>query len=85
MKHLLLIATGGTIASVKTENGLSPAKDPGQLLSYIPEAEEFCRVDVKELFNMRQTVCLILLLLPVFWGSYPKVITKACIKRLFSW
>lgn len=55
MKHLLLIATGGTIASVKTENGLSPATDPGQLLSYIPEAEEFCRVDVKELFNIDST------------------------------
>ena len=40
---------------------------------------------VQELFNLGQTVFLILLLLPVFWGSYLKIITKASIKRLFSW
>ena len=55
MKQLLLIATGGTIASVKTENGLSPAAAPGELLSYIPGAEEFCRIEVKELFNIDST------------------------------
>lgn len=55
MKQLLLIATGGTIASVQTENGLSPAANPAQLLSYIPEAAEFCQAEVKELFNIDST------------------------------
>ena len=38
MKKILLIATGGTIASVQTENGLKPAISPEMLLSYIMPA-----------------------------------------------
>lgn len=33
MKKLLLLTTGGTIASVETENGLAPAATPQELLS----------------------------------------------------
>ena len=54
-KSLLLLATGGTIASVKTDNGLSPAITPEVLLSYIPEAEDFCQVDMKQVFNIDST------------------------------
>ena len=32
MKKILLIATGGTIASVQTENGLKPAISPETFL-----------------------------------------------------
>lgn len=42
MKKLLLLTTGGTIASVETENGLAPAATPQELLSYIPQADTFC-------------------------------------------
>ena len=34
MKKVLLIATGGTIASVKTEAGLSPKTPPDEFLKY---------------------------------------------------
>ena len=44
MKKILFIATGGTIASKKTENGLTPQITPEELLSYIPEVEGLCEI-----------------------------------------
>jgi len=55
MKRILLIATGGTIASVQTENGLAPASTAEELLSYIPEAGKFCEVSVRQLFSLDST------------------------------
>ena len=43
-KKILLIATGGTIASKKTENGLTPKITPEELLSYVPDAEDYCKI-----------------------------------------
>ena len=40
MKKILLIATGGTIASKYTESGLSPQLTADELLSYIPDARK---------------------------------------------
>ena len=37
MKKILFIATGGTIASAKTENGLTPAITSEELLNAVPE------------------------------------------------
>ena len=45
MKKILLIATGGTIASKYTDRGLSPQISSEELLSYVPEAREFQAVD----------------------------------------
>ena len=45
MKRILLIATGGTIACAKTQNGLAPALDPSQLLARVPDARGFCQVE----------------------------------------
>ena len=39
-KKLLIITTGGTIASVKDEAGLVPALSSEELLSYLPELGE---------------------------------------------
>ena len=36
MKNILLIATGGTIASKDNGNGLTPSIDVNVLLDYIP-------------------------------------------------
>lgn len=55
MKKLLLIATGGTIASEKTEFGLSPRTDPKNFLNYIPEAKELANIDVKQVLNIDST------------------------------
>ena len=55
LKKILLIATGGTIASRHTENGMTPALTPDELLNYVPEAGEFCEVDTMQLFSMDST------------------------------
>lgn len=49
------MATGGTIASRYTEDGLAPGLTPQELISYVPEVQEFCQVDCISLFNMDST------------------------------
>ena len=44
LKKILMITTGGTIASRQGENGLAPALSPEELLSYIPKVREICEV-----------------------------------------
>ena len=41
MKQILLIATGGTIASRRGDSGLKPALTSRELLSYVPDAAGF--------------------------------------------
>ena len=55
MKKILLIATGGTIASRYTEEGLSPQISGEELLSFVPEAKEFSKIDVISPFNLDST------------------------------
>lgn len=55
MKKILLITTGGTIASIQTKDGLVPALQGEQLLNYIPIIKEMCDVTVKSLFNIDST------------------------------
>lgn len=55
MKKLLLIATGGTIASKATKEGLSPQIDAKELLSYVPSALKFCTVDAIQPFSLDST------------------------------
>lgn len=52
MKKILLIATGGTIASQKSDNGLKPQISPSELLSYIPSIEEVCEVHAHQLLSL---------------------------------
>ncbi len=55
MKRILLIATGGTIASRKTEAGLAPGLSPQELLGFVPGAGSFCQVDTVQLMNLDST------------------------------
>ncbi len=55
MKKVLLIATGGTIASVKTETGLSPKTPPDEFLKYIPEVKDIAEIDVLQVLNIDST------------------------------
>ena len=55
MKNILLIATGGTIASRQGENGLIPMAGAETLLSYVPEIGEFCSADAVQIFNIDST------------------------------
>lgn len=44
MKKILLIATGGTIASSVSEHGIMPTFDANQLLAFLPELNKLCEV-----------------------------------------
>ena len=45
MKRILLIGTGGTIASEVTESGLAPELTTGDLLAHIPAISGICVVE----------------------------------------
>lgn len=51
-KRILLIATGGTIASKQSENGLTPQITPEELLEYVPGVDAFCEVETISLLNL---------------------------------
>ena len=55
MKKILLIATGGTIASTPTEQGLAPGLSSRELLDTVPELGGVCRIDTLQLFNLDST------------------------------
>lgn len=55
MKKILIIATGGTIASLPSENGLTPNIDSQQLVAAVPEIEEHCDITAIQLFNLDST------------------------------
>ena len=42
MKKILMLGTGGTIASEITESGLSPQLTTEQILHYCPDISGFC-------------------------------------------
>ncbi len=55
MKRILLIATGGTIASMESGAGLTPQLTSQQLLDHIPQVGELCQVDTIQLMNLDST------------------------------
>ena len=52
MKSVLLITTGGTIASSGSEDGLRPQMHPSELLKYVDGLNEYYRIDAQELLNL---------------------------------
>lgn len=55
MKKVLMIGTGGTIASEMTPDGLTPELTPEQLLRYVPAISGLCQVDCLSLFSIDST------------------------------
>ncbi len=55
MKKILLLGTGGTIASQMSPDGLTPELGPQQLLRYVPEVSRLCEADCLSLFNIDST------------------------------
>ena len=74
MKRILMIGTGGTIASKQTEDGLSPGLTPEDILRYIPQIENICEVDCIEILNIDSTN-----ITPRHW----RVMTS-CIERYYE-
>ena len=54
-KRILLIGTGGTIASEMGESGLAPELTSEQLLRYIPDISGICAVECLQLFSLDST------------------------------
>ncbi|MCP1102322.1 L-asparaginase [Aequitasia blattaphilus] len=52
MKKILLLATGGTIASLATEKGLSPKLPGDYILEKVPEVNSLCKIEVIQLLNI---------------------------------
>ena len=71
MKHILLITTGGTIASSESENGLSPALTSEELISHVPEIEKICKVSTCQLYSLDSTN-----MRPEYWLEIARYIRK---------
>jgi L-asparaginase len=55
MKHILMIGTGGTIASGRGKDGLIPELTTRELLSFVPDVSALCEADCLQLFSLDST------------------------------
>ena len=55
MKRVLVIATGGTIASAEGGSGLAPALTGEQLVAFVPEVAQMRHVEVSQVMNVDST------------------------------
>lgn len=53
--RILMVATGGTIASAETEVGLVPQLTGEQLAAYVPQAAELADIDISQPMNIDST------------------------------
>lgn len=52
MKKILLLSTGGTIASGLSEDGLVPMLSADEIIGFVPELKNICNIDCKTIFNL---------------------------------
>lgn len=71
MKKILLLATGGTIASLGTENGLAPAIIAQDLIKYIPALQERFELSALQVCNLDSTN-----MTPKHWSLLAETIEK---------
>ncbi len=55
MKKVLLLGTGGTIASGNTPSGLTPVLTGAELVENVPQIGELCDVSCRQLFSIDST------------------------------
>ena len=55
MKKILLLGTGGTIASADAGDGLTPGMDGADFLRYVPAIQDLCQVDCLQVCNIDST------------------------------
>ena len=51
LKKILMISTGGTIASTPSDDGLTPTVSGGEMVKLIPELEGLCEITVCDRFG----------------------------------
>ncbi|MCI0768379.1 type I asparaginase [Bacillus sp. TL12] len=69
MKKLMLLTTGGTIASLEGKNGLVPEMKADEILSHLPGLNLLCQIDSKPLMNIDSTN-----MQPEYWVEIAKSI-----------
>ena len=52
MKRILMLGTGGTIACVPSADGLVPALDGPAMIRLVPELEQVCAIETKQILNL---------------------------------
>lgn len=67
MKKILFLTTGGTIASTKGENGLSPSLNSEELLSYLGHIDEHVQITCEDLLKLDSSN-----MQPEEWGMIAK-------------
>lgn len=55
MRRILILFTGGTIASMKTDAGLEPVLNAEQILSHLPDIPEHIALDSRQICNLDST------------------------------
>ncbi len=68
-KKILLISTGGTIASSAGDEGLTPSIASDALLTHVPEVREICDIRTVQLYHLDSTN-----MKPEYWLSIAKYI-----------
>lgn len=71
MKKILMLGTGGTIASRQMGAGLAPAISPEDVLSYIPEVCNICEVETLQVCNLDSTN-----MKPAYWSMIVRAIEE---------
>ena len=71
MKKILLIGTGGTIASGRTEEGLKPILTAEDILSFVPDVKNFCDIDFLQVCNIDSSN-----MTPAIWSEIAGTIRK---------
>lgn len=69
MKKILLLATGGTIASVQGQEGLTPALTSEELIGYLPQVQQNYVIESKRLMSIDSTN-----MQPEFWISIAEAV-----------
>lgn len=52
MKQILMLGTGGTIACIPSADGLVPTLDGPAMIRLVPELEEVCAIETKQILNL---------------------------------
>ena len=69
MKKVLMLGTGGTIACVPSADGLVPALDGPAMIIVVPELEEVCAIETKQILNLDSSN-----LAPEHWRSIAEAV-----------
>ena len=71
MKKILMIGTGGTIASKQTDAGLTPGLTAEDILAYIPAVKNVCQVETMQVMNIDSSN-----MTPVMWKDIVNAIEE---------